>query len=77
MLREELKARFRKEYVGFLRQHTSNRTVKLKDVNVVLVEAEGRKRLDWPLGMIMKAYPGKDGVVALRYTPEERSHIFC
>ncbi|KAF2891839.1 hypothetical protein ILUMI_14334 [Ignelater luminosus] len=63
MLRKELRARFRKEYVGFLRQHTSNRTVKLRDGNVVLVEVEGRKRLDWPLGVIMKAYPGKDGVV--------------
>ncbi|KAF2886603.1 hypothetical protein ILUMI_19570, partial [Ignelater luminosus] len=39
------------------------RNRQIEELDVVLVEAEGKKRLECPLGVIMKTYPGKDEVV--------------
>ncbi len=62
-LREALRSRFRKEYLGFLRGHTSSRaTPSLQVGDVVLIENELKKRQEWQLGVILEAIPGKDGV---------------
>ena len=36
---------------------------KLKDGSVVLIQEDNVPRLSWPLGVIVKTYPGKDGIV--------------
>jgi hypothetical protein len=65
-LREALRSRFRKEYLGFLRGHTSMKSSNpLKVGDVVLVEQENSKRMDWPLGLILEATPGRDGIKRL------------
>ncbi|XP_021959323.1 uncharacterized protein LOC110855215 [Folsomia candida] len=66
VLREELRSRFRKEYLSLLVQKSSER--KLEDLrvgDVVLVGADGKKRLDWPMAKIVEFLPGKDGKVRL------------
>ncbi len=62
-LREALRSRFRKEYLGFLRGHSSGRTTPSLQVgDVVLIENEVKKRQEWQLGVILEAIPGRDGV---------------
>lgn len=60
-LREALRVRFRKEYLGQLQHHAGQkeRTVKVGDV--VIVEDDNRKRLEWSLGVVVEVYPGRDG----------------
>ena len=35
----------------------------LREGSVVLVEADHRPRLQWPLGIITQVFPGKDGLI--------------
>lgn len=66
ILREELRERFRKEYLSILVQRGSERKLdNLQVGDVVLIGADGKKRLDWPMGRIMEFLPGKDGKVRL------------
>ncbi|UYV65498.1 hypothetical protein LAZ67_3004525, partial [Cordylochernes scorpioides] len=62
-LRETIRQRFRKEYLGFLRQNTRNKTKSIKEGDVVLMEVDNKRRTEWPIGVIEKTYPGKDGIV--------------
>jgi len=63
-LRNELRKRFRSEYLGQLaRRVTKGRNVPVKIGDIVLVGQDNRKRLDWPLAQIIKVFPGKDGIV--------------
>jgi hypothetical protein len=65
-LREALRSRFLKEYLGLLRGNNLTRsTAQLQVGDVVLVERENTKRQDWPLGVIVEAMPGRDGVSRL------------
>ncbi|UYV76751.1 hypothetical protein LAZ67_14001947 [Cordylochernes scorpioides] len=43
MLRETIRQRFRKEYLGFLRQNTRNKTNSIKKGDVVLMEVDNKK----------------------------------
>jgi len=63
-LREALYTRFRKEYLGQLCYSRKMKTpqVAAKPGDVVLVEQENEKRQGWPLGVIVEAIPGRDGV---------------
>lgn len=62
-LREALRSRFRKEYLGQLRHHHHNRGgATLKPGDTVLVHQENAKRQDWPLGVIVEVILGIDGV---------------
>lgn len=62
-LREELRRRFRVEYLGQLTRgkgpKASGQTVVEGDL--VFVGNDNSKRLDWPLGRILQLFPGKDG----------------
>ncbi|UYV73252.1 hypothetical protein LAZ67_10002355 [Cordylochernes scorpioides] len=55
-LRETIRQRFGKEYLG-------NKTKSIKEGNVVLMEVNNKERTEWPIGAIEKIYPGKDGIV--------------
>ncbi len=65
-LREALRSRFRKEYLGLLRgSYQAKAPTQLKVGDVVLVERENSKRQEWPIGVITEAIPGRDGVSRL------------
>ncbi len=64
-LRQQLRERFRQEYLSELVHHTVNKgtMTQLRVGDVVLVETENKKRVNWPLAKVMEVYPGIDGVV--------------
>ncbi|GFT25544.1 integrase catalytic domain-containing protein [Nephila pilipes] len=66
-IRDNLRNRFRSEYLGQLRQHALKRDVlqKLCVGDVVLVEDINKRRLHWPLAKIIEIFPGRDNVVRL------------
>ncbi|UYV73955.1 hypothetical protein LAZ67_11001581 [Cordylochernes scorpioides] len=62
-LNEELKQRFRKEYLGVLMQRPENKRERcIKEGDSVLIGQDNTKRILWPVGKIIKLYLGKDGV---------------
>ncbi|XP_015112561.1 uncharacterized protein LOC107038158 [Diachasma alloeum] len=64
-LREELRSRFRIEYLGQLKQHgvTKPALIKIKEGDVVFVGSDNVKRLEWPLARVDQVFPGKDGEI--------------
>lgn len=75
-IKESLRHRFRKQYLGALVHRESKpRNVAHVDVgDIVLVERENAKRLDWPLACVKSVIPGKDRnvrVVRLTTASEE------
>ncbi|GBM71929.1 hypothetical protein AVEN_163084-1 [Araneus ventricosus] len=65
-LREDLRKRFRSEYLGQLRSYAkrSRNRYTFCIGDVVLVESTV-KRINWPLGKVVQLIEGKDGVVRL------------
>ncbi|UYV64929.1 hypothetical protein LAZ67_3002472 [Cordylochernes scorpioides] len=62
-LNEELKQRFRKEYLGVLIQRAENKRERcIKERDLVLIGQDNTKRIFWPVGEIIKLYLGKDEV---------------
>ncbi|CAL1273138.1 unnamed protein product [Larinioides sclopetarius] len=64
-LRSDLRKRFREEYLSLLVHQQINK-VGSKQVevgDVVLVGCDNKKRLDWPMGLVVKVFPGKDNAV--------------
>ena len=61
-LREEMRKRFREEYLGLLilqqSQKKQQRQIRIGDV--VLIGCDNKKRLDWPLGRVIEIFPGRD-----------------
>ncbi|UYV64805.1 hypothetical protein LAZ67_3002037 [Cordylochernes scorpioides] len=74
-LRETIRQRFRKEYIGFLRQNTINRTMSIKEGDVVLMEVDNKKQTEWPIGVIEKTFPGKDGIVRIAMIKTKRGNF--
>ncbi|KAJ8962359.1 hypothetical protein NQ318_018342 [Aromia moschata] len=65
-LRQELRRRFRSEYLGQLKLMSKGRPgQKVALGDVVLIGSDHQKRLDWPLGRVSEVIPGKDGLVRL------------
>ncbi|KAJ8873503.1 hypothetical protein PR048_024321 [Dryococelus australis] len=62
-LREDLRRRFRNEYLGLLVQHKNEtKGPKAQEIgDVVLIGSYGKRRLEWLVGRILEMYPGKDG----------------
>jgi hypothetical protein len=62
-LSEELRLRFRKEYLAQLvHRGKSQKHYEFKLGDVVLVGDDNKKRLDWPMARIVQLYIGKDGI---------------
>ncbi|XP_031339592.1 uncharacterized protein LOC116168078 [Photinus pyralis] len=62
-LMNDLRHRFRKEYIGMLidkKRKTNDITLKVGDV--VLVGSDNKKRLAWPIGRITEMIRGRDGI---------------
>lgn len=65
-LKDELRKRFRSEYLGELKYNIKKRnsdTRKISVGDIVLIEDDYTKRLLWPLGHVIETLPGKDGIV--------------
>ncbi|XP_011869354.1 PREDICTED: uncharacterized protein LOC105562849 [Vollenhovia emeryi] len=64
-IREDLRKRFRTEYLGqlFLKNGKKKETRKIEIGDVVLVGDDTRKRVDWPLARVMDVIPGRDGQI--------------
>lgn len=64
-LRQQLRERFRLEYLSMLIHRVNHRSevTTLQIGDVVLVETENKKRVDWPIARIIDVYPGIDGVI--------------
>jgi len=63
-MKEALKARFRKEYIGQLVQRASEkRTRAIRIGDLVIVGSDNKKRFEWPLGRVIEVHPGRDGEV--------------
>jgi len=65
-LKEELKKRFRIQYLGQLSQRNRRKytATSFSVGDIVLVANDLQKRLNWPLARISKElFPGKDGLV--------------
>ncbi|GFR17016.1 DUF5641 domain-containing protein [Trichonephila clavata] len=61
---EELKKRFRNEYLGQLIQRQKQHPVSsnICEGDIVLIGDDWKKRLQWPLARVIKLIPGKDGL---------------
>ncbi|GFT75690.1 uncharacterized protein NPIL_348541 [Nephila pilipes] len=64
-LRNDLRKRFREEYLSLLVQQQINKAgskqVEVRDV--VLVGYDNKKRLNWPMGLVTEVFPGEDNSV--------------
>jgi len=64
ILKTELQARFRREYLSLLVQKGNEKRIRHVEIgDIVLVGSDNKKRFEWPLGRIVEVYPGKDGHV--------------
>ncbi|UYV65562.1 hypothetical protein LAZ67_3004702 [Cordylochernes scorpioides] len=63
-LEQELKNRFRSEYLSHLiNKNKGKNSHNLRIGDIVVIGSDLRKRTEWPLGRIIELYPGKDGIV--------------
>lgn len=61
---QDLRCRFRKEYLGALVQkNTGNNYHNFKVGEIVLIGDDLHKRIDWPLAKIVELLPGRDGKI--------------
>jgi hypothetical protein len=63
-LLNDLRQRFRKEYLGqLIQKHNENRSREPRVGEIVLIGDDNKKRLFWPLAKIIELIPGRDGKV--------------
>ncbi|GFY60994.1 integrase catalytic domain-containing protein, partial [Trichonephila inaurata madagascariensis] len=61
---EDFRSRFRKEYLGQLRQKLPGKVGNdFKIGDIVIIEELSKKRVFWPLGKVIGLLPGRDGKV--------------
>ncbi|GFU03088.1 DUF5641 domain-containing protein [Nephila pilipes] len=74
-VRENLKQRFKREYVGFLRSSVTKREDKINVGDIVLIGTDDKKRLHWLLGRVLELFPGKDGIIRLVKLRTEKGNV--
>lgn len=64
-IRQELRDRFRKEYLSQLVHRNVKQAGynKIKVGDIVLVELDNKKRIDWPVAKVTELFPSSDGIV--------------
>ncbi|XP_021965751.1 uncharacterized protein LOC110860944 [Folsomia candida] len=75
-LREELRSRFRKEYLSLLVQR--GKVKKCEEFHLgdlVLVSCDNQKRIFWPMARIVELFPGKDGQVRVARVKTENGFL--
>ncbi|UYV75899.1 hypothetical protein LAZ67_13001729 [Cordylochernes scorpioides] len=65
-------SKFLKESHGKVQR---NKTKSIKEGDVVLMEVDNKKRTEWPIGVIEKTYPGKDGIVRVAIIKTKRGNF--
>ncbi|XP_035208060.1 uncharacterized protein LOC118182779 [Stegodyphus dumicola] len=60
-IKGQLRNRFRKEYLANLVQKSREKTQVIQTGDVVVIELDNRKRLNWPIGKVTKLFPSRDG----------------
>ncbi|KAJ8914514.1 hypothetical protein NQ315_002787 [Exocentrus adspersus] len=60
-LRDNLRQRFRIEYLGQLGSARGKNSNEIKINELVLIGNDFSKRIDWPLGRVVELIPGRDG----------------
>lgn len=61
---DDLRSRFRSEYLGQLvLKNSKKESREIKVGDVVLVGDDNRKRIDWPLARVIRTIPGRDDVI--------------
>jgi hypothetical protein len=62
---DELRKRFRSEYLGLLvqRQKPNHQSSNIRPGDIVLIGDDVKKRLQWPLARVLELIPGKDGLI--------------
>ncbi|GFT10332.1 bel12-ag transposon polyprotein [Nephila pilipes] len=75
-VRENLKQRFKREYLGFLRSSVTKREDKINVGDIVLIGTDDKKkRLHWLLGRVLELFPGKDGIIRLVKLRTEKGNV--
>ncbi|XP_018321246.1 uncharacterized protein LOC108734266 [Agrilus planipennis] len=65
-LRDDLRRRFRNEYLGQLRSFCDKKPGRqIERGEVVLIGNDQDKRIDWPLGRVVELLPGRDNQIRL------------
>ncbi|GBO33347.1 hypothetical protein AVEN_181333-1, partial [Araneus ventricosus] len=76
-IREQLRARFRIEYLGQLRQQSiknyENKPIEVGEI--VLLEDSNKKRTHWNLARVLKLIPGRDGNIRLVLVKTQNSEF--
>ncbi|GFT01315.1 bel12-ag transposon polyprotein [Nephila pilipes] len=72
---ENLKQRFKREYLSFLRSSITKREDKINVGDIVLIGTDDKKRLHWLLGRVLELFPAKDGIIRLVKLRTERGNI--
>ena len=62
-VREHLKKRLQTEYLSLLVEKGKRNIRELKTGDVVLIGSDDKKRLEWPMGIIVKLFQGRDGKI--------------
>ncbi|XP_054611777.1 uncharacterized protein LOC129169411 [Dunckerocampus dactyliophorus] len=75
-------ARWQKEYLNLLQgcQKWHRNKPNMKEGDIILLKEKQLKRNDWPIGIIVKTLPSRDGVVRkieVKVTRDNSSKIFC
>ncbi|GFS95789.1 bel12-ag transposon polyprotein, partial [Nephila pilipes] len=74
-VRENLKQRFKREYLGFLHSSVTKREDKINVGDIVLIGTDDKKRLHWLLGRVLELFPSKDGIIRLVKLRTEKGNV--
>ncbi|GFU06859.1 integrase catalytic domain-containing protein [Trichonephila clavipes] len=74
-VRENLKQRFKREYLSFLRSSVIKREDKINEGDIVLIGTDDKKWLYWLLGRVLELFPGTDGIIRLVKLRTERGDM--
>ncbi|GFW95221.1 DUF5641 domain-containing protein [Trichonephila clavipes] len=76
-LREDLRQRFRNEYLALLVHRGTRRNDALEVGDVVLIGHDNVRRIDWTLDVILEVYPGKDGIPRVARIRTSHGETIC
>ncbi|GFT79643.1 uncharacterized protein NPIL_439901 [Nephila pilipes] len=74
-VREHLKQRFKREYLGFLRSSVTKREDKVNVGDIVLIGTDGKKKAALASRKSTGTFPGKDGIIRLVKLRTEKGNV--
>ncbi|KAF5283079.1 hypothetical protein FQR65_LT14096 [Abscondita terminalis] len=77
-LKKTLNSRFREENLSLLVIKGKQRKCKKLQIgNICLIGREDKKRLQWPMGKVLKLFPGRDGVSRVARLKIQGGELLC